>query len=114
MKRFISSNPGLESRFNKYVDFADYTAEEMLDIFKLNCKKSLYEMTPDAEKEVLAVLTEASKEAGRFGNGRGVRNLFEKVLLAQADRIAALDDVTKDMLTVIEASDVEAAKNSTR
>ena len=112
MRRFISSNPGLESRFNKYVDFADYTAEEMLEIFKLNCKKSCYELTPDAESALLDLLKVAAEDAGRFGNGRGVRNLFEKVLSAQANRLAALDSVTREALMTIEKSDIDNAANS--
>ena len=112
MRRFISSNPGLESRFNKYVDFADYTAEEMLEIFKLNCKKSCYELTPDAEARLLELLKVAAEDAGRFGNGRGVRNLFEKVLAAQANRLASLDTVTREALMSIEMSDVDDAANS--
>lgn len=112
MKKFVSSNPGLESRFNKYVDFADYTAEEMMGIFGLFCKKSCYELTDGAKASVLSVLNRASEDAGRFGNGRGVRNLFEKVLSAQANRVAALSDVTKEDLVTLTAEDVEAAENS--
>ena len=112
MKRFIASNPGLESRFNKYVDFADYTAEEMLDIFKFNCRKSCYEVTEGAEKKLLELLTAAADDADRFGNGRGVRNLFEKVLSAQADRLAALDEVTRETLMEIAEDDVAAASGS--
>ena len=112
MKRFITSNPGLESRFNKYVDFADYTAEEMLDIFKFNCKKSCYVVTEEAESALLEILTAAAENAERFGNGRGVRNLFEKVLSAQADRLASLDEVTREMLMEITKDDVEAASRS--
>ncbi|MBQ7670670.1 MAG: AAA family ATPase [Clostridia bacterium] len=112
MKRFISSNPGLESRFNKYVDFADYTAEEMLEIFKLNCRKSCYELTPEAENALLGLLKVAAEDADRFGNGRGVRNLFEKVLAAQANRLASLDTITKENLMSIEMSDIDDAANS--
>ncbi len=112
MKKFISSNPGLESRFNKYVDFADYTAEEMLGIFKFNCKKSCYVLTSGAEDALLELLKIAAEDAGRFGNGRGVRNLFEKVLSAQADRLAALDEVTRDMLMKIKKEDVVAASGA--
>ena len=109
MRKFISSNPGLESRFNKYVDFADYTAEEMLEIFRLYCKKSAYELTDAATGKVLEALTAASRDAGRFGNGRGVRNLFEKILAAQANRVAPLENVTREILMTIEASDVDDA-----
>ncbi len=110
MNKFISSNPGLESRFNKYVEFADYTADEMLDIFKFNCKKSCYDISDgaiDALKEIFAL---AEGEAERFGNGRGVRNLFEKILSAQANRLAEMEEVTRDDLMLITAEDVAASK----
>ncbi|MBQ7714252.1 MAG: AAA family ATPase [Clostridia bacterium] len=110
MRKFISSNPGLESRFNKYVDFADYTANEMLDIFKLNCKKSCYEISDGALDELKKLFAVAETEAERFGNGRGVRNLFEKILSAQANRLAEMEEVTKDDLMLITAEDVEASR----
>ena len=112
MRRFITSNPGLESRFNKYVDFADYTADELLEIFRLNCRKSCYELTGEATEKVKEALTAAADDACRFGNGRGVRNLFEKILSAQANRVAPMENVTKEILMTIEASDVEGALNS--
>ncbi len=112
MRQFISSNPGLESRFNKYVDFADYTADEMLGIFKFNCKKSCYVLTDGAEERLRELLAAAAEEAERFGNGRGVRNLFEKVLSAQADRLSALEEVTRDNLMEITRDDVDAASRS--
>ena len=114
MRRFVLSNPGLESRFNKYVDFADYTADEMLDIFKLNCKKSCYEITSGAESALKEAFEIAAKDAGRFGNGRGVRNLFEKVLASQANRLSEQKEITRDDLMKIVKKDIENAKNSDR
>ncbi|MBQ7715032.1 MAG: AAA family ATPase, partial [Clostridia bacterium] len=110
MRKFISSNPGLESRFNKYVDFADYTADEMLEIFKLNCKKSSYTLSDDATAELMRILEVAANDAERFGNGRGVRNLFEKVLSAQANRLAAANSVTREELMELTGDDIKNAK----
>ena len=112
MRKFISSNPGLESRFNKYVDFEDYTASEMAEIFELNCKKSAYSLSDDAKEALLSLLDAAAADAGRFGNGRGVRNLFEKVLTAQANRLAEKSKVTKDDLVLITRDDVTSAANA--
>ncbi len=109
MEEFIDSNPGLRSRFNKYIDFADYTAEEMLGIFKLNCKKSEFEITAEAEEKIREYLALVSAEAGEFGNARGVRNTFEKILIEQANRLAEMSEVTRDDLMKIEACDVEIA-----
>ena len=109
MEEFIDSNPGLRSRFNKYIDFADYTADEMMGIFKLNCSKSFYVLDTDAETEVKEYFTAVSEAAGEFGNARGVRNTFEKILTEQANRIAEMDNVTRDDLMKITKADVTKA-----
>lgn len=109
MEKFIDSNPGLRSRFNKYIDFADYTADEMFAIFKLNCSKSCYVMDTAAEEKIKEYFSLVSEAAGEFGNARGVRNTFEKILTEQANRIAALPSVSKDDLMKITESDVLAA-----
>ncbi len=109
MEEFIDSNPGLRSRFNKYIDFKDYTAEEMLEIFKLNCKKAYYELDDDAQSEVKAYFDAVGESAGEFGNARGVRNTFEKLLTAQANRIAEMETVSRDDLMKITKADVLAA-----
>jgi len=109
MEEFIDSNPGLRSRFNKYVDFKDYTAEEMFDIFKLNCKKACYVLDEDAEGEVKSYFEAVGEAAGEFGNARGVRNTFEKLLTEQANRIAEMETVSRDDLMKITKADVLAA-----
>ena len=109
MEDFIDSNPGLRSRFNKYLHFDDYTAEEMQGIFKLQCEKSCYKLDEAAETKINEYFTACSEEAGEFGNARGVRNTFEKILAEQANRIAAMKDVNKEDLMQITESDVSAA-----
>lgn len=109
MQDFIDSNPGLQSRFNKYIDFADYTPEEMLDIFELNCKKGQYEANEAAKSALLDYFCRAALEPADFGNARGVRNTFEKAISAQANRIAGMADVTKDDLICLTADDVRSA-----
>ena len=109
MEEFVDSNPGLRSRFNKYVNFADYTGEEMIGIFKLNCKKACYVLDEDAEGEVADYFTAAAEEAGEFGNARGVRNTFEKILTEQANRIAEMETITREELMRITLADVKAA-----
>lgn len=109
MEGFIDSNPGLRSRFNKYIEFADYTADEMADIFAFNCKKSSYILAPGAEKLIREYFTLVSEEAGEFGNARGVRNSFEKILTEQANRIASLAEVSRDDLMTILPNDIKTA-----
>ena len=109
MEDFIDSNPGLRSRFNKYVEFADYTGEEMTDIFIYRCEKGCYKAADDAIGILRDWFGAAAEEAGEFGNARGVRNVFEKILSAQADRLAAAETVTKEDLMLLTKDDVMRA-----
>lgn len=107
MKRFIDSNPGLKSRFNRYIEFPDYTAEELFQIFELNTKKYEYSLTDEASALLKTVLQKASEEKDkRFGNGRFVRNLFEKVVENQANRISAVSSISSESLATIEPDDI--------
>ena len=107
MKKFISSNPGLESRFNTYIEFPDYNAQELVQIFRDMCKKYSLELTRDALAKATEHIT-AMEEAkdDNFGNARDVRNFFEKVLKLQASRIAKQGNVTADAIKTITAADI--------
>ena len=109
MEDFIDSNPGLRSRFNKYISFDDYSPEEMTGIFDLQCKKSCYEPDDEAKAALKEYFTAAAEAAGEFGNARGVRNTFEKILTEQANRIAAMETVSREDLMKITKADVDAA-----
>lgn len=109
METFIDSNPGLQSRFNKYLHFADYSAEEMTDIFLMQCEKNCYTPDEEAVEAIREYLRMASEEAGEFGNARGVRNVFEKVLSAQANRLAAAKEITREELMRLTKEDVQTA-----
>lgn len=99
MEKFINSNPGLQSRFNKYFCFPDYNGEQLLYIFKGQCKKNGYALTEEAEAEAKAMFEELYENRGEnFGNGRDVRNVFEDTVVRQSNRVAALDAPTKDDL----------------
>ena len=99
MEKFINSNPGLQSRFNKYFYFPDYNGEQLLYIFKGQCKKNGYTLTEEAEAEAKAMFEELYENRGEnFGNGRDVRNVFEDTVVRQSNRVAALDAPTKDDL----------------
>ena len=111
MERFIHSNPGLESRFNRYLHFDDYSTDEMVEIFKLQCKKGSYTLADGVEDEVREFIDEANDAGGvTFGNARGVRNLFEQILTEQANRLAQMDEFTKEDLMTITAEDVFHAR----
>lgn len=107
MERFISSNPGLKSRFNKYLHFADYNAQELLDIFRCFCRKNDYVLTPEAEQLTAQRLREIhDRRDANFANAREVRNFFETVISRQAGRLFGSANADKVALTRIEAVDV--------
>ena len=109
MREFVKSNPGLESRFNRFLHFEDYTPDELLSIFKLNCKKNAYELAPDADDILKTILAFESFEVEGFGNARGVRNLFEKAIVEQANRLAKSDNITKETLMLLTNEDISKA-----
>ena len=110
MEKFINSNPGLQSRFNKYFYFPDYNGEQLLHIFKGQCKKNGYALTEEAEAEAKAMFEELYENRGEnFGNGRDVRNVFEDTVVRQSNRVAALDAPTKDDLMQFLPEDLKDA-----
>ena len=110
MEKFINSNPGLESRFNRYFVFEDYNGDELYEIFAMRCRKNKYTLNEEAEKflrDHLKALYETRDD--NFGNGRTVRNIFENVVSVQSDRVALIEDpTTEDLMTVLR-EDVEKA-----
>ena len=112
MEGFMRSNPGLRSRFNRYIHFEDYSPEELLEIFLSMCANKGYTVTPEAVEAARDLFEELPGRQGRdFGNARSVRNCFEKVLSnhhSRIVRIAAEKEPTDEELVTIEASDVEA------
>lgn len=108
MKRFIESNPGLQSRFNRYIEFPDYSAEELFQIFESSTKKYEYKLTDTASAALKEVLDKAVEGKDKnFGNGRYVRNLFERVVENQANRISIVPDITAESLATIEEEDIK-------
>lgn len=113
MKKFIDSNPGLKSRFSRYIHFEDYSADELFEIFLALCIKNEYKISDDAKHAIndyFSSITRCPKED--FGNGRFVRNFFENVMTVQANRLARSSNVTTDMLVTIEHEDIFVAKES--
>ena len=90
MNEFVSRNPGLRSRISFYVDFDNYSADELFDITKLIAKNNGYKLADDAG-EMLVPIFENALASGDFGNGRFARNLVEQAQLAQAVRLSTLD-----------------------
>ena len=108
MEKFINSNPGLKSRFNKYIEFPDYSVDELMDIFKMNCKKYDYIMGQDVEKHIREIIVARKlSKTENFANAREVRNLFEEVITNQARRIAASKNPSQMEMMTIDLEDLE-------
>jgi len=91
MHKFIESNPGFRSRFSKFFEFPDYTGEELLQIFLTFCKKNGYHLTEEAEAYLLLEFNDMYEHRdSHFGNGRSARNIFEKAINQQANRLAGV------------------------
>ena len=106
MDSFLHSNPGLESRFNKFIYFEDYNGEELYNIFKLmasDANLTLDEAADEYIKQYCEKMYENKSE--NFANARAVRNLFEEVLTAQANRLALKDDITDEELNTLTYED---------
>jgi SpoVK/Ycf46/Vps4 family AAA+-type ATPase len=107
MQRFIDSNPGLQSRFNRYIDFPDYTGMELVDIFKMYMKKNQYTLAEDAEEFLKEQFEYAVEHKDRnFGNARFARNVFEKSIQQQANRLAGQTTLSKSQLTELTVDDL--------
>ena len=107
METFIRSNPGLKSRFNRFVHFDNYTAEELSEIFQSLCRKNAYTINEEADKIIKEHLATLSKAAGDdFANARTARNLFESIIAKQATRISSETDLSIEMLSTITEADV--------
>ncbi len=110
MQRFIDSNPGLQSRFTRYINFPDYTAEELVRIFYMYMKKNEYTLSKEADAMLREKLEYAVAHKDRnFGNARYVRNIFEKTIEQQANRLAKQTGLSKEQLTELTSEDLEYA-----
>ena len=108
MEEFINSNPGLRSRFNRYILFPDYTASELFDIFQLNASKNEYVINEEAnqylKKKLDIVVQNKQKD---FGNARYIRNYFELAIEHQANRLASELNLTPEKLCELTLNDID-------
>jgi ATPases of the AAA+ class len=110
MKHFIDTNPGLQSRFNRYIHFPDYSSDDLYKIFRKYLKKNQYTITKEAATYLKQRLDYAVEHKDRnFGNARFVRNVFEKTIQNQANRVAKAGKVSEEELVEITLVDVKGA-----
>jgi len=113
MQRFMDSNPGLQSRFNRYIDFPDYTAAELADIFKMYMKNNEYTLGNGAEAFLKQQFDYALAHKDRnFGNARFARNVFEKAIQQQANRLEGRSSLTEKELTELTIEDLKGGFSS--
>ncbi len=107
MQQFLKSNTGLMSRFNKFIEFKDYSDSELIDILDSMAKKAGFVIEDEALLKALDLI-ESMNELRRyeFGNARGIRNMFEKMVVNQANRIVGVASPDVDDLTHIRPEDV--------
>jgi SpoVK/Ycf46/Vps4 family AAA+-type ATPase len=108
MKHFLDKNAGLHSRFANIIEFPDYSTEELMQIADGFYSEQGYVLS-DTAKTALREKLEAAKLNKQFGNGRYVRNVFEKSLNNQALRLSNETTFTKESLTVITDDDIREA-----
>lgn len=109
IEAFIDSNPGLKSRFTKKIHFDDYRADELEEIFTKLAKN--YVISDEAQTELHRIFEIMyNNKPDHFGNGREVRNFYEKVIAKLAYRISGLSEYGQSDLTLITAKDVLAAE----
>lgn len=106
MKKFIESNPGLESRFSTYVHFDDYSPEELYEIMEFYCAKERYALDDAAKDKLKSYIADRKDEF--TGNARDIRNLFEKIKKQQATRLAGKDCSIEELIRVTESDVVNA------
>jgi TPR repeat protein len=107
MDEFVESNPGLQSLFTRKIEFEDYSADQMLQIFSQYAVSNDFTLDFGAQQLLLARFQEKQGDAA-YGNGRGVRNDFEKALVKNSSRVASLYAPSDYDLTTIVAQDVVA------
>jgi hypothetical protein len=107
MAEFVASNPGLASRFHETLEFADYTDDELVAIFRRMAEKDDYSPTEECVG-ALRLLLAGTPRGRTFGNGRFVRNVFEDAVTSQATRLAGVADPTVEQLRELTAADLPA------
>ena len=107
MKTFLKTNPGLESRFTRFINFEDYSVLELCHIFEKSCKASEYSLTATACAKAFLLFTAAHLQRDeRFGNARFVRNVYEQTISLQSDRLTRAEVINKTTLATIVSEDI--------
>lgn len=111
MQRFLDSNPGLRSRFNRFIHFDDYSADELFQILERMCGEHGYKLSAPAAEYARGMFGRMHESRGPdFANGRAVRNAFEQALALHANRVGPLQDPSDEVLCTLEVDDLPGGK----
>jgi SpoVK/Ycf46/Vps4 family AAA+-type ATPase len=106
MDLFLSSNPGLKSRFSNIINFEDYTYFELIEILLNMISADKNVLTSEALHKIKYIFEENFTNQGSTSNARFVRNYYEQVLKNQATRLAKLNNHTYESLSTIIDTDI--------
>lgn len=106
MERFLSSNPGLRSRFSRKIEFPDYQVDELVEIFRRMCGSDGYALETGADSKLRLILAELlNPKPPHFANAREVRKIYERAIERQANRIVG-SSCTDDELSLLRIEDI--------
>lgn len=106
MNHFFTSNPGLKSRFNTFIEFPDYSADELKKMFVKLCADNDYTLADDAHNCIYNILLkQVSDKKVNFANGRLVRNIYDDVTMNHARRVIKIDTPSREDLLLITLDD---------
>lgn len=106
MPKFLDSNPGLKSRFNRHISFSDYRKDDLISIFEKMASDSGYELAENCQHKIDQVISQILEDkTENFANAREVRNVFEYCISRQADRLALKSHISDTELNLISAED---------
>ncbi len=106
MNHFFASNPGLKSRFNTFIEFSDYSADELFVMFEKLCSSNDYVLSEGVKKLIISELENCvAEKKENFANGRLVRNIYESLIMNHARRVVNLDEPSRELLSLITSDD---------
>ena len=112
MRQFLDSNPGLRSRFTRFIEFPDYTLDELVEVLQGMLRQARCSLTPEAVVRARSLLSQLrAPPAEGFANARTARTLFERMLANQSNRLATDLDLSREDLTILQADDVPAPRS---
>lgn len=102
MNKFLESNPGLRSRFNTFIEFDDYNANELEEMFIRMCEKDDYKLHESGKERIRKILANViSKKDQSFANGRFLRNLYDDAVINHAKRVVTMQLPSRELLSII-------------